>query len=422
MSECSGLLPGTDELGTNRRCTTDCIPFRQIACALLFGIFLIPYTTSSGISANYSFVLFPPLWVLCTHRLARPTIWIQSAFLLYVLIFGLTAIFQSEQVEFQRRAASFVVFIAMFSYTIVRCTDAMAWSFRAAVVGVSTIKSGISITQYHMLGGASLGASAKDLVGTQRYGFVYLLAFWIVLYWKPKSSARHLLRLLSLFIIAGGLFLTFSRASVVAFMLSLFLFLVMEPAVHLWRRQGRVSTQALRHAFCLGIIGCLIALFLGLTATGVISFFNDRLVHHAIDASSVQADVSNVHSSSGARLYIWGRILEYVAQRPFFGSGFLGVWILGDDDFGSAHNQYMDVLFRTGVLGLLVYLALLTGVCHRLYCMDKGLFYGLCGILAYGVFHETFKESQGGFILAFLLSYALKDAHLQAFGVRCLRP
>jgi hypothetical protein len=32
-----------------------------------------------------------------------------------------------------------------------------------------------------------------------------------------------------------------------------------------------------------------------------------------------------------------------------------------------------------------------------------GLFWGYIGVIIYGFFHETFKESHGGFILAFLI-------------------
>jgi len=34
---------------------------------------------------------------------------------------------------------------------------------------------------------------------------------------------------------------------------------------------------------------------------------------------------------------------------------------------------------------------------------EPSLFWGLIGVLIYGLFHETFKLSQGGFILSFML-------------------
>ena len=38
-----------------------------------------------------------------------------------------------------------------------------------------------------------------------------------------------------------------------------------------------------------------------------------------------------------------------------------------------------------------------------LYGRESGLFWGLIGVLVYGVFYEIFKDSQGGFILVFLM-------------------
>ena len=74
-----------------------------------------------------------------------------------------------------------------------------------------------------------------------------------------------------------------------------------------------------------------------------------------------------------------------------------------EDQSGSAHNQYTDILFRTGMLGMAAYLYLLFKLFFFLFKTDPGLFWGFVGMLIYGVFHETFKESHGGFIFAFLL-------------------
>ena len=38
-----------------------------------------------------------------------------------------------------------------------------------------------------------------------------------------------------------------------------------------------------------------------------------------------------------------------------------------------------------------------------LYKNDMGLFLGYVGILVFGLFHETFKLSQGAFLFAFLV-------------------
>ena len=80
----------------------------------------------------------------------------------------------------------------------------------------------------------------------------------------------------------------------------------------------------------------------------------------------------------------------------------MGIWILFEDRVGSAHGQFNDVLFRTGIIGLFVYLFLLYKLGKFLLHNHMGLCLGFIGIIVYGLFHETFKLSHGAFVLAFL--------------------
>ena len=102
------------------------------------------------------------------------------------------------------------------------------------------------------------------------------------------------------------------------------------------------------------------------------------------------------------------KILDFIAIHPLTGSGYLGVWTLFDELSGSAHSQYFDVLFRVGIFGFIVYIVLIKRVVSYLLKCDKSLFYGFVGVLFYGFFHETFKLSHGGFLLAFLLALAFQ--------------
>ena len=111
----------------------------------------------------------------------------------------------------------------------------------------------------------------------------------------------------------------------------------------------------------------------------------------------------NIKTSEGFRLFLLGKIINYVTFNPFTGSGFLGCWIMFDDLKCSAHNQYADVLFRTGFIGFYIYLYILYKVFIYLKDNHQDLFYGFVGILVYGLFHETFKMSQGAFILSFMI-------------------
>jgi len=97
------------------------------------------------------------------------------------------------------------------------------------------------------------------------------------------------------------------------------------------------------------------------------------------------------------------KILNYVFSHPFTGSGFLGCWIMFENLQCSAHNQYADVLFRVGFIGFLIYIYILFKILKFLKIYHKDLFFGLTGVIIYGFFHETFKLSQGAFILTFLI-------------------
>ena len=97
-------------------------------------------------------------------------------------------------------------------------------------------------------------------------------------------------------------------------------------------------------------------------------------------------------------------VLDYAIKNPFTGSSYVGVWSLFENREGSTHSQYLDVLFRVGFIGFFVYMFILFKILGFLYKQDTGMFLGFIGILVYGLFHETFKLSQGGFMLAFLLA------------------
>lgn len=55
--------------------------------------------------------------------------------------------------------------------------------------------------------------------------------------------------------------------------------------------------------------------------------------------------------SEGTRVLLAMEILKFVIHDPVAGSGYFGLWALPNALERSAHNQYMDVLFRTGFLG-----------------------------------------------------------------------
>ena len=112
-------------------------------------------------------------------------------------------------------------------------------------------------------------------------------------------------------------------------------------------------------------------------------------------------------------------IFSFISDYPLTGSGFLGCWVMFENAGCSAHNQYGDVLFRTGFFGFIVYIYFLFSILNHLRKKNRDLFFGFLAILIYGVVHETFKLSQGAFILAFLsaMTYNKSLNHLSVKNI-----
>jgi O-antigen ligase len=72
---------------------------------------------------------------------------------------------------------------------------------------------------------------------------------------------------------------------------------------------------------------------------------------------------SNLDEGSGSRIDIWGVAVDHVLRHPLFGSGPAGYaayyMTYNPLDARSTHNNYFDVLAQNGIVGLLLFLALI---------------------------------------------------------------
>ena len=364
----------------------------------LLTLFLYPLS-ADGVSVNYSFVVLPLFFLLTGRPLRKPPLLFLILIGWYAIVFVIAALYQYDlHVEGFRRIASFMVFMSMFSYAIIRLDSDLVEAFKGAVILISIIMSVASVFLFLSLGGSALGFQAKDVVGTQRFGFIYILALWILYFFAPSGGYGTLFRYGSIVLILVGLLLTFSRTSVVALGGTIGLFALGRSVQ--WLRAPTLKRTTTGVA---AVVGAAVLAVIILTAFPLTyDFFESRIVEFAMDPGAVSEDLEE-EGSAGTRLAILRRVIDYVASNPVTGSGYLGVWTLFQGFAGSAHNQYADVLFRTGVVGFTAYCFLLFLIGLYLRRRDRGLFWGFLGIVFYGVFHETFKESQGAFVLTFLL-------------------
>lgn len=381
-----------------------------VAC---FSLFMYPFTYLAGpdlgYSVNYAFVLFPAFRILLNKGGREPHAAVLLAVLLYVLVFALSIVLQVNSGNAAlRQVGSFALFMSMFAFTPISIDERTISAFKNAVVIISLYLSLEAMLGFYRAGGASLDFEAKDIVGTQRIGFLHIMAFWIC--WSLTFRNRMLgySKYLLISVVLTGIALTFSRASVVAFAATLIAFVMTA------RAKGPAFRTWLTNLWVL-VLGLSAGLLVVQTFFPIVlDFFDARLVDYGLDINRVADSIAGADTSEGTRFYVWRNILQFVALHPLTGSGYMGVWTL--DLFGgltgSAHNQYMDVLFRVGAFGFAAYAALLYWIAKRVRTIGPDLFLGYIGVLAYGLFHETFKESQGGFVLAFLLGAACNKSSL----------
>jgi O-antigen ligase len=382
-------------------------PRASRSLVLLYTLCLLPLSID-GFGVNYLFALIPAGVLICGNRLIRP----REGVVLFICAcsasFAVSSAYQINWIEFfDRRMISFVLLMTMFSMCFVRITDKHIESFKVAVIIAAAYFSLQSLAMFLSLGVAAQAFESKDVVGSQRYGFVYILAFWIIWYDKILITSR-LLKGVILLVLVLGIALTFSRASIVAFSASI----VVSVAYFI----SSVRLLSLRFAKYLATAFVFVSLgiyVVYMVAPIVFDFFFVRLIDYIASGSSADA-LADSETSDGTRVFIWTHIIEFVLHNPLTGAGFLGVWILNlfEGFSGSSHSQYFDALFRLGPLLFLGYMYFIFKILRYFRSSDFGIFVGLIGILVYGLFHETFKESHGMFILAMLIASSMTRGRL----------
>lgn len=373
---------------------------KRLGLTVLFFACVYPVSVS-GLSVNYGFLILPIILALLQGRLRYPGDMLMIAIAYFVSVLLIAALYQYDlAIETPRRFASFAIFMSMFSYAFITINSDKIAAFKSAIVCISVYFSVTSA--YELLSAAAvatLGFEAKDLVGSQRFGFIYVLAIWLMYLDKQQKELWGVVRYPILVVLLAGLLLTFSRSSVLSICATFLLFAIVKHGK--WLANVTLVGVVRAIGFVVGAGVILFVLFKVFPLA--FQFFDVRLLGFFEDTEGVRNALADSSSSEGTRVFIATRVLEFVIRNPLTGSGYLGVWVMPNFPAGSAHGQYMDVLFRTGFIGLFLYGCILLGMLRYLWRCEEALFWGLVGVLVYGLFHETFKESQGAFVLSFLV-------------------
>jgi len=359
---------------------------------IFFFLCLIPFGID-GLSVNYLFVLLPLIYFFRNHLLKPPKI-IYVSLLIYILVFIFSNLISIDQHQlFFRRVSSFLIFISIFAYAFIPISEKMKESFEMAIVLASLYFSVFSIISFMTLGISDL-MELKNLIGSQRYGFVYLMGIAILVHKLYEQGRINMVILFFLSIIISGLLLTLSRSSILSFMIMAILFLLASGF-----QKGSYKIKTILVSIIFALTASLAVFFF---LPDVPYFFVQTLINPLFNAELITAS-ADVGSSEGIRISRIREVLDFLSTSPILGNGFLGIWAISETGSGSAHNQLLDTFLRVGIIGFVAYLVLGLMLLKYLLNFHKSLFWGFLGILIYGLFHETFKESQGAFILAFLI-------------------
>lgn len=387
--------------------------FRKVLFIILFLAFLYPVSAFEGKSINYSFIFFPLLVCLLGGSLEKPPKLIFFMLTTYSLIFFIAIFYQIDFFDIaDRRIISFLIFLSLFALTFIRIDSEMVAAFKIVIVIISVYFSAESFMKFLSLNAAfPIHFEAKGLVGTQRFGFIYIIGFWTMLFYRSYKTWHFVIKYLLLFLIVSGLFLTFSRGSVVSLMASVLFFTIYSMRKISYRLTVGSILKSASLVIVMIFVVYLVYYFIPLT----FEFYQVRLFEHIVTGGA-QSEWHNPDGSMGARLVTWSKILDFVLENPLTGSGYLGIWII-DYELGSAHSQYLDVFLRTGLIGFSFYCYLLYRLIKYLYSNERAIFFGFLGFLVYGFFHETSKESQGCFVFAFLLGMMISEYHQQNVAI-----
>ncbi len=356
----------------------------------------------SGITANY-FMLFFVVFAFYGYRYSKfGFVYLSVIFLSYVI--GLVLFSNADPYFVNRQFLSFIAGIIPVLLLFIRIrvpfdTVKLSVIIAAFIYSLLTVKN---VCTLNVNIGDAL--ATKGALGSQRCGFI--LAFGLLFSMENHAKSRffYIISAITLF----GIFCTFSRAAYLSTALGLVVYLICIIF------KGKRKFNLKIHKSVVKYILIAVVIYL------VVHFYN---VEPAINASLTtmfnhtvrafkdffsQNIVIGDGSSEGTRLLLWKQAYDFVVTNNILlGSGMAGLYLVVPEYLeagASAHNQYIDVFLRTGLIGLSIYLLMWIKLLKGFWSKSSTVFAGLVSMFVYGLFHETTKLTQGAFIFFILLN------------------
>ncbi len=380
---------------------------RQTIICVIILVSFIPLLSPGGVSINFSFLLL--LFFCPIYRLDVVPAYVLGIVAAVIFSYGLNLfLYVSETPYLGRQFFSFGAFLSFLFILFLRIPIKIETIYLMLII-VSTVYS--IIVLYHIFSKANLNLGDFRYIKSglreyvthwpQRFPCVMMAAFFFSL----LKSKTNKLFLIPLTLISICLFFTFTRAIYVSLIFGfiyLFFFSMIKFKLRIKKRSIFIFTFVTGvtlyilffiSKFQLEAFEILVAVVTE-AFSSILSFFD----------GNVQANRSG--GSDSQRMYHWKKALEIWSNRPLFGTGFAGIYQFSS--MGSIHNQYLDILFQTGIVGLSLYLCLWF-IAFKFSFYRPEIFSGLLAIFFYGAFHESTKLSYVGFLLMLICSKAFSD-------------
>lgn len=379
---------------------------------LIFASFIFLPVSLGSIGLNYSFLLIGVFYCIkrnSVRTVPSPVISITLCFYIFLyfcsLLVSALAPIPTGTISFDPLSTlpAFAIFLTPYCLLFAPLTRKDAFFFLDAALLFSIIYSLATIIAYFLiLKTSSAGLDLellKNSIGSQRTGFIIVSSFWYLILGSDYKSTlifKKKYKTMLATVIAAGCLLTFSRSTLISISggFLTYIFFNLSPS-------HKLSKRSVNKLFIFVVAIPFFFILFYAIFNHLFEFYMQRF--QLFDPSPAH-DSSDI-GSLGTRLYISEFALSLNTYSTFFGNNFRGISALLPS-IGSAHNQYLDVYFRVGLLGLIAYLFQLAYIFIVFAKKNKNLLPGYISVLIYGFMHETFREPQGAALFSLLLVIA----------------
>ena len=378
---------------------------------------MIPFSVGS-ISVNYLIVTAYVLPNLGAYRRKlSPWLFCLSAYYVLVYLYGFAL--DSDWTYFDIiRSASFFTYAILFSLVFLQIklsSDDLVDIFLLSAFGYSVfallaffLEPRLSLSDMY---GVKSGLRELVPAWPQRYAPVLIFSLPILFH----RALQRRLYFVPLVVVGCCALLTYTRALYLSVFVA-FLFLFFSTFTTAAKSHSASKLDNLRTRRSLIITAISLSVIIGfMPASQQLVVIAERFTLAVREFFA--GDVSEASVSD--RLDIWRLSISLLRTEAslLFGSGFAGVHLYSNE-VGSLHSQYVDVFFRTGIIGLVAYITMWCFTLWRYLFLRPEIASGLIAIFIFGFFHETTRLPYVGVLFFLLFSKAFDTQSIVCTSAR----